>query len=529
MRAVRGMDRGREPPQPPRPGAPSNALVIVRPMPEIRFGTDGWRGVIAEAVTFDSVRLVARAIARRVLAETAGAGAPQLLVGHDTRFLSREFAQAAAEAMAAEGVRVHLASDYAPTPAISYAVVRLGTAGAVVITASHNPPRYNGIKCKSSFGGSAPAAFTQGVEEEIRRIRAECRVPSAAAGNSAIRNPKSDIEEFDPREPWLDRLESLVDLGAIGRGRIRIVLDAMYGAGQGLLAARLGRAGCAVRELHAEVNPAFGGLNPEPIPANLGELTGCITAWGGPGPRVGFAFDGDADRVTPVDETGQVLSPHQTLALLLRHLARNRGQRGPVVKSVNIGQLVDAEAGALGLPVVVTAVGFKHIAEAMRQGDALLGGEESGGFAIRGHLPERDGALIALLLLECMAGTGKSLGTLIRELEAEYGPHHYARLDLTLPTLAARDRVVAALTAAPPEQVGGVAVRGVVTMDGIKLVRSDRSWVMLRASGTEPLLRIYAEAPSQAEVQALLAWGRGVALARGIPDGAREFPGLNDR
>jgi phosphomannomutase len=493
-------------------------------MPDIQFGTDGWRGVIADAVTFDSVRLVARAIARRVLADAGSqARRPHLLVGYDTRFLSREFARAAAEAMAAEGIRVGLASAFAPTPAFSYAVVRQEAAGAVVITASHNPPQYSGVKFKASFGGSAPVSFTRGVEEEIRRIRAECRVPSGettaretaspapGAGEAGV-GPRVSIDMFDAREPWLDRLEALVDLAAIGRSGVRIALDAMYGAGQGLLAARLARVGSRVRELHAEVNPAFGGLHPEPIPAYLGNLAACIAAWEGPGLRVGFAFDGDADRVSPVDEAGQILSPHQTLALLLRHLARNRGQRGLVVKSVNIGHMVDAEARALGLPVAVTPVGFKYIAEVMQQRDALVGGEESGGFAVRGHIPERDGALIALLLLECMAATGKSLGNLVREMEAEYGPHRYGRQDLTLATLAARDRVVAALTAAPPDRVGAVAVRDVETMDGIKLVRSDQSWVMLRASGTEPLLRIYAEAPCQAEVEALLAWGRGMAL-----------------
>jgi phosphomannomutase len=483
-------------------------------MSDIRFGTDGWRGVIADAVTFESVRLVSRAIARRVLAEMGGgASRPQLLVGYDTRFLSREFARAAAEAMAAEGLRVSLASAFAPTPAVSYAVVRLGAAGAVVITASHNPAIYSGVKFKASFGGSAPVAFTRSLEEEIRRIRAESREPSAETGQSALPNPQSAIEVFDANEPWLDRLEALVDLSTIGRSGIRVALDAMYGAGQGLLAARLRRAGAEVQELHAEVNPAFGGLNPEPIPAQLGELAAFLPAWPGPGPRVGFAFDGDADRVAPVDEAGQILSPHQTLALLLRHLGRVRGQRGLVVKSVNIGQMVDAEAEALGLPVAVTPVGFKYIAEVMQQRDALVGGEESGGFAVRGHIPERDGALIALLLLEAMAATGKGLGTLVREMEADYGPHRYGRQDLVLATLAARDRVVAALMAAPPERVGAVAVRDVETMDGVKLVRSDRSWVMLRASGTEPLLRIYAEAATEAEVEALLAWGRGVALA----------------
>jgi phosphomannomutase len=238
----------------------------------------------------------------------------------------------------------------------------------------------------------------------------------------------------------------------------------------------------------------------------------CVKGWEGPGPTVGFAFDGDGDRVAPVDEDGHVITPHQTLALLLRHLVRNRGQRGAVVKSVNIGHMVDAEADALGLPLVVTPVGFKFIAEAMREHDAVAGGEESGGFAVRGHIPERDGAFICLLLLECMTVTGKSLGALVREMEADYGPHRYGRLDLRLSSLEARDRVVASLAGAPPDRVLSVPVRHVETMDGLKLTRADHSWVMLRASGTEPLLRIYAEAPTEGDVEALLAWGRAVAL-----------------
>ncbi len=473
-------------------------------MTDIRFGTDGWRGIIAEDFTFANVRLVARAIARRVLAEAAG-GRPHVLVGHDTRFLSREFARAAGEAMAGEGVEASLTEAFAPTPAFSYAVVRLGAAGAVVITASHNPPEYSGVKFKSSFGGSAPVAFTRAVEEEIRRLQAES---SPVAGR---RSPVA-VGSFDARTPWLDRLEELVDLARIGRSGIRVVLDVMYGAAQGLLAGRLRRAGATVRELHGELNPGFGGLHPEPIPAYLGALMDAVKGWEGRGPRVGFAFDGDGDRVAPVDEDGHVVTPHQTLTLLLRHLVRNRGQRGAVVKSVNIGHMVDAEAEALGLPLVVTPVGFKFIAEAMREHDAVAGGEESGGFAVRGHIPERDGAFISLLLLECMTMTGKSLGALVREMEADYGPHRYGRLDLRLSSLQARDRVVAALSGAPPDRVLSVPVRHVETMDGLKLTRADGSWVMLRASGTEPLLRIYAEAPTEGDVEALLAWGRAVAL-----------------
>jgi len=483
-------------------------------MADIRFGTDGWRGIIAEDVTFANVRLAGRAIARRLRRDGNDRSSPHILVGHDTRFLSREFAQEVAEAMAGEGARVSLASAFAPTPAFSYAVVRLGAAGAVVITASHNPAEYSGVKFKTSFGGSASIAFTQEVEEEICRLRAESQEPRAK-GKFEIRNSKFEIGCFDARTPWLDRLEELADVSRIGRSGIRVALDVMYGAGQGLLSERLRRAGATVRELHAELNPGFGGLQPEPIPAHMGALMDCVKGWEGAGARVGFAFDGDCDRVSPVDEDGNVLSPHQTLALLLRHLVSNRGQRGAVVKSVNIGHMVDAEAEALGLPLVVTPVGFKHIAEAMRQHDAVVGGEESGGFAVRGHIPERDGALVSLLLLECMAMTGKPLGALVREREAQRGPRRYGRLDLRLASLSARDRVVASVVASPPDRILAVPVRHVETMDGVKLTRADQSWIMLRASGTEPLLRIYAEAPTEDEVQALLAWGQAVAAGEG--------------
>ncbi|HEX7512281.1 MAG TPA: phosphoglucomutase/phosphomannomutase family protein [Candidatus Methylomirabilis sp.] len=473
---------------------------------DIQFGTDGWRGVIADDFTFANVRLAARAIARRVRAEADGAS-PHVLVGYDTRFLSREFAQAAAQTMAAEGVRVSLAAAFAPTPAFSYAVVRLQAAGAVVITASHNPAEYSGVKCKAAYGGSAPVSFTRGVEEEIERIRAE--------GKFEIRNSKFEIGTFDAREPWLDRLEEMVPVAPIGRSGIRVVLDVMYGAGQGLLVERLRRAGCAVRELHGELNPGFGGLHPEPIPAYMGALVAATQEWRGPGPCVGFAFDGDSDRIAPVDEDGHVVTPHQVLALLVRHLVRNRRERGAVVKSVNIGRMVDLEAQALGVPLVVTPIGFKFVAAAMREQDALVGGEESGGFAVRGHIPERDSGLVCLLLLECMAMTGKSLGTLVREMEAEYGPHRYGRVDLRLATLADRDRIVAGITSGPPAELLSGRVQHVDTLDGVKLIRADHSWVMLRASGTEPLLRIYAEAPTEDEVQALLKWGQGIAGAKG--------------
>jgi phosphomannomutase len=484
-------------------------------MSDIRFGTDGWRGVIAEEFTFDAVRLAARAIGRRVRAE-AGDGAA-VLVGYDTRFLSREFARAAAESLAAEGASVALAGRFAPTPALSYAVVARKACCGVVITASHNPARYNGLKIKAAFGGSAPLSFTRAVEEEIDRIRTERRTQPFGSGTrgadppSAFRLPPSDIASFDPVEPWLDRLEQFVDMARIGGSGVRVVLEVMYGAGQGCLAERLRRVGCQVEELHAEINPGFGGLHPEPIPQHLGALSARMRE--GRDLRVGFAFDGDSDRIAPVDETGRVVTPHETLALLLRHLGEQRGERGAVVRSLNIGRMADREAARLGLPVTVTPIGFKFIAERMQAQDALVGGEESGGFAVRGHIPERDPGLIALLLLECLAVTGRSLGELVGELEARYGPHRYRRLDLTLGSLAERDRVVAALRAAPPTAIQGMRVTGVEPLDGIRLDREDGSWVMLRASGTEPLLRIYAEAGSESAVDALLEWGRGLTAS----------------
>jgi phosphomannomutase len=363
------------------------------------------------------------------------------------------------------------------------------------------------VKCKAAYGGSAPVSFTRGVEEEIRRLQ--------ASGQFAIRNSKFEIGSFDAREPWLDRLEELVPVAPIGRSGIRVVLDVMYGAGQGLLVERLRRAGCAVRELHGELNPGFGGLHPEPIPAYMGALVAATQEWRGPGPCVGFAFDGDSDRIAPVDEDGRVVTPHQVLALLVRHLVRNRRERGAVVKSVNIGHMVDLEVQALGMPLVVTPIGFKFVAAAMREHDALVGGEESGGFAVRGHIPERDPGLICLLLLECMAMTGQSLGTLVREMEAAYGPHRYGRTDLRLATLADRDRVVARLAEAPPTALLSVPLLRMDTRDGVKLIRADHSWVMLRASGTEPLLRIYAEAPTEDKVRALLDWGQQLAAEKG--------------
>ncbi|HTX51915.1 MAG TPA: phosphoglucomutase/phosphomannomutase family protein [Candidatus Baltobacteraceae bacterium] len=477
-------------------------------MTEIRFGTDGWRGIIAQDVTFDQVRQVARAIARRVRAEC---GDRLLLVGYDTRFLSDKFARVAAEAIASEGLPVALAQAFAPTPAFSYAVVHRRAAGAIVITASHNPPEYSGVKFKASFGGSAPVSFTQGVEAEIERLRAESRILSAERRVPSAECRLTDIERFDARTPWLDRLESLVDLDPIGRSGIRVVLDVMYGAGQGLLAERLRRAGCQVREIHAELNPYFGGFHPEPIPANMAPAQAAVTGWDGLGVRVGFAFDGDSDRIAPIDEDGQIVTPHQVLALLVRHLVRNRTERGVIVKSFNIGRMVDLEAAALDLPLVVTPIGFKFIAAAMQENQALVGGEESGGFAIRGHIPERDAGLVALLLLQCMAMTGKSLATLVRDMEEDYGPHRYGRVDLRLASLAERDRVVAEIAKDPPAYIAGQAVCRVDSLDGVKLVRTDESWIMLRASGTEPLLRVYAEAPHEQDVRGLLDWGQHAA------------------
>jgi len=476
--------------------------------PQIQFGTDGWRGVIARDFTFDAVRLVARAVAATFRAIHPGHESPLLLVGHDTRFLSRRFAQVAAEALVAEGLNVRLTASHVPTPVLAWSVPLLGAQGGVMITASHNPPSYNGMKVRTDDGGPATLTVTRQIETAVRRLASDPPTDHEDDPTRKGHMTGVPIEAFDPLPRYRDRLRTLINMDRVARSRLHVVIDPMYGASQGMMAALLREIGLEVDEIHGEVNPWFGGRQPEPLPGHLYELAERVKGVGD-SRRVGLAFDGDGDRLAAIDEDGSYVTPHQIFALLLRHLVTRRGLSGTVVKTFSTTTMIDRLAAAYGLRVIVTPIGFKYVAEVMRREEVLIGGEESGGIGIAGHIPERDGVVSALLLLEALATEEKPLGVLLRELQAEVGPHCYRRLDLGLDRVVDRSELERRIRDEPPTGIEGWHLKEVQNLDGVKLVGDDGSWLLVRPSGTEPVLRLYAEAPTDEQVSRLLAWGKG--------------------
>ncbi len=466
----------------------------------VKFGTDGWRGVIAADFTFANVARVGAAIAAYLLDPRRGELPPYrewgvpfrpaeagLLVGYDTRFLSAEFAQHLGRAVAQAGIPVQVTAGPVPTPALSAAVVDRGAAGGVMITASHNPPQWNGIKFKPEYGGSATAEVTALVEAHLPR-------EAPPVGDT-------DMEAVEIQEGYLARLRAAVDLRALARVPLYAVVDAMYGSAQGYLPALLREARVPHLAIRSTVDPLFGGRKPEPLPENVVPLRAVIRSVR---PRgrivVGLITDGDGDRAAAMDEGGQFLDTHRTAALLLWHLLRHRGLKGTVLKSYALTDMIGKLADGAGVPWREIPVGFKWAVEDLVTGRAAFAGEESGGYGFAGHLPERDGVLSNLLLLELVAATGKPLGALVGDLFRLVGPHHYARRDLELPT---RLEVVQRLREAPPDRLAGRRVTNVETLDGLKL-RLDRGWVLFRASGTEPILRLYCEMDSPEAVDQVL-------------------------
>ena len=464
----------------------------------IHFGTDGWRAVISEEFTFDNVRKVAQAIAEKTLADRASqpgdklcAQQPSLVVGYDTRFLSDRYAQAVAEVLAANGIAVWLTSSDAPTPMVSYAIVDKGADGGVMITASHNPPRYNGIKLKAGFGGSASPADCKEVERRI--LAAGDTLPQRIEFSAA----QGLITRFDPFPAYESHVRRLVNFEAIAEAQLVVAVDAMYGAGRICLARLLRDAGCQVHELRNEMNPGFNGIHPEPIARHLGPLveTMCSGEY-----HLGLATDGDADRIGAVDVDGQFVDPHAIMALVLEYLVGRRLLRGSVVKTVSTTQMLNRLAERYGLALYETPVGFNHITEHMLREPVLIGGEESGGISILGHIPEGDGVLMGLLLAELMAAQ-------------DIGSFRYGRIDQPVRPFKKAD-LVRGLMGQVPQQLGGVAVGQVNDRDGVKYMRVDNSWLLIRPSGTEPVLRIYAEAASEGQVEELLKAGVGLAEAQ---------------
>jgi len=465
----------------------------------IIFGTDGWRGVIAQDFTFDNVKVVAQAIADYLKAK--GLGQKSLIVGYDTRFLSDMFARSLAEVAASNDIPVLLASKPSPTPIISFTVKHRKAGGGVIITASHNPSIYSGIKFKAEYGGSALTQITKEIESLLYKSPVKHDEEKA----------KQYVREDDFEADYFEKIRSLVDLRVIGKAGFKIVVDAMHGAGDRIFERLLAAEKCRLKNIRFRPDPTFGGVKPEPITQNLQPLIDTVVEWSA---DIGLATDGDADRFGLITPKGQFVSPHEAFALLILHLHQNKGWSGGVVKTASVCNIVSRVAEKLRLPVYETAVGFKNICELMLKEDILIGGEESGGAGFKNHAPERDGILASLFILEMMAMEGKSIDDLLRELKDEFGGVHYDRIDLPYEQ-PNRMELVLDLESNPPRQVCSLKVeristyRGVEVVNGIKFHFADqRSWLLIRASETEPIMRIYAEATSDDMVQRLLREGQ---------------------
>lgn len=465
----------------------------------VHFGTDGWRAIIAEEFTFANVMACAQATADH-FAQSYGKARP-MVVGYDTRFSSDEFAMAVARVLAGNGFRVQLADRPAPTPAISYRIIETQACGGVVVTSSHNPYRWNGIKIKPDYGGSASPEIVSDIEGRVPAILASSDAVKLAPASS------SDIERFDPLPGYLAALASKVDIAKIKSAGLKVAIDPMYGAGAGLFQKLLAGGKTTVTEIHSDRNPAFPGIRaPEPIESNLGEFMLLMAT---KRYDIGIANDGDADRVGLVDENGNYVDQLRAFALLVNYMLGERKLRGPVIKSVTTTNMATLLAKHYGVESFETPVGFKHIGPLMMEKDALIGGEESGGYGFRGHLPERDGILAGLYLLDYAAVTGKSPSELLKRVFDITGEHYYERIDIELEP-GSNERFKATLDAAHPAEIAGRKVISSDRTDGWRFF-IDEGWLLFRLSGTEPLLRIYTEVNSSNLVRPVLDAGRQIA------------------
>ncbi|MBI2850778.1 MAG: phosphoglucomutase/phosphomannomutase family protein [Chloroflexi bacterium] len=463
----------------------------------MKFGTDGWRGIIAEDFTFDNVRLCAQGVADYVRGtEVAGKG---LVIGYDNRFASEGFAAAAAEVLCANGVRVFLCPKAAPTPVVSYGVVARKAGGAIVITASHNKPIWNGFKYKTADGASAPSAVASGIEQAISRVSGVRRMTLPDATQKGL------LEEYDIAPLYLTHLKDIVDIERLRQAKLKIAIDPMYGAGSGYLRDILQGGRLDITEIHGERNPIFPGMKqPEPVPANLIALSDTVKF---NALKAGLATDGDADRFGAVTEDGTVLSTLQAFALLCYYFLEVRGERGMLVRTLTQTRMIDRLGELYGCPVKETKVGFKYVAPIMLSEDVILAGEESGGYGFRGHVPERDGVLASLYFLDLMVRTGKTPSELVSALYKKVGPHYFDRRDLEFPE-ERRAEITEKAWKPGAQQMRERQVVRTDTLDGFRYILKDGSWLLVRFSGTEPLLRIYAESGSPDGVHSLLDWGQ---------------------
>lgn len=484
----------------------SSIIEIVRDN-SIRFGTDGWRAVIGDGFTFANLERVAQAYADfvnqargdqcscRSSVETFRRGkAPLVVVGFDCRFLSPEFAKRTAEILNGNEISVALFDNAIPTPIVSWTVREKKAAGGIVITASHNPAEFNGFKIKTSFGGSATSEITQAVEALIDNRPPLIKSVSAAANSETL---ESGIRTYR------EQIASFIDLELICAARQTVVIDSMHGSGAGWIESFLRAEKLKTEIIRARRDPLFGGVNPEPVDRNLKLLKKSV---GDAGALIGLATDGDADRLGAVNEKGETMTMHQVVPLLLLHLIRRRKMSGAIVKTFSQSVLVERIAAAHNLPLYETPIGFKYIAELMLREDILIGAEESGGIGIKGHLPERDGILNNLLLLEAVIAAAKTPSELVRDIYREFGEFYFDRLDISM-NVGRGQEFVKNLALNPPDKIAEEKVIEVKTLDGTKLLFGDESWLLFRQSGTEPILRVYCEATAIVKTAKLLKAG----------------------
>jgi phosphomannomutase len=474
-------------------------------MSVVKFGTDGWRGIIADDFTHENVRVAARAIALYVLEQEDAAKG--VCIGWDTRFKSQVFARIVGEVLAGAGIPVLLADRVTPTPALSFAVRERKAAGGVMITSSHNPAEWNGVKYKASYGGSGKPSIIAAIETYLEKP-----LPDAATAAA--------VEECNFNPPYIAAIDKFVDLAAIKASGYKFLIDCMYGAGRGVIAGIFTKAGIPFVEMRAEINPAFPGINPEPILPHIKETQARVVA---EKCDAGFITDGDADRIGAVDEHGNVVDAHKIFAVILNWLLERKGWPGDVTRAFNTTLMLDRIAKKHGRRLHEHGIGFKYVCDLMLTENILIGGEESGGVGISRHLPERDGLLNSLLLANVMADEKKTLGELVAALQAEFGEHQYGRIDMHIDEQLKQAAIRRAREVAVGARFAGMKVLKVETLDGIKffleneacagLENAAETWLLLRASGTEPLLRVYCESCSMASVEQVLNLAREFVLA----------------
>lgn len=469
-------------------------------MKEIRFGTDGWRGIIAKDFTFQNVAICTQAIAGYL--KESGLTTGKVAIGYDTRFASEDFAQLVAEVLAGNGINVLLCSEVTPTPVLSFAVVQFGAVVGISITASHNPPKWNGLKIRIEDGSSAPDEMIRKIENRIGQTSSR----EVITISSSKAREKGLLQYINPKPNYFKRISQLIDLENLRRAGLAVGIDPMFGAASSYLVELLSGNNRIV-EIHGERNPIFPGMKqPEPIADNLKGLSELVEA---EGMTIGLANDGDGDRLGIIDEEGNFIDQLQTFALLALYFLEVRGEKGGIVKTITTTSMLYRLGEMFDVPVYETKVGFKHVAPVMRLENAVIGGEESGGYAFRHHLPERDGILAALYFLDLMVRKEMTPSQLHDYLFEKVGPHYYYRLDLEFPE-EKRPEIITILAEACPEYLEGKRVIKKDTLDGFRFTMADGSWLLIRFSGTEPLIRIYAEAEEKAQASKLTEAGRAL-------------------